>query len=150
MKRRSSKWEVLPLVQTLLRVGCGAALILASVDKLGDPAKFLKVIENYHGLPGDLLPLFAVVLPWLEFFTGSFLALGYQRRGSALIFCFLMGVYALALTWNLVNGVEMNCGCFAMDSTEKLTGWTVLRDLAFFTGGWIVLCADRTYAALKD
>jgi len=76
--------------------------------------------------------------------------LGYHWRGASLMFCLLMGVYTLALAWNLANGTEMNCGCFSMDSTEKLTGWTVARDLAFFIGGWIVLCAQRTYAAIKD
>ncbi len=150
MKRSSSKKNWLPLVQTLLRVGCGVVLILAAVDKIGDPAKFLKVVENYHGLPADLMPLIAVVIPWMEFFTGVALALGYKRRGAAFLFCLMMGTYSLALAWNLANGVEMNCGCFSMDSTEKLTVWTVLRDLGFFLGGWIVLCAERTYAAITD
>ena len=150
MKKTKTSFEWLMAVQTLLRVACGIILIVASMDKLGDPSKFLKVIENYQGLPSDLLPLAAVVLPWMELFTGLSLALGYRRRGAALLFCLLMGVYTLALTWNLIQGTEMNCGCFSMDATEKLTIWTVLRDFFFFVGGWIVLCANKTYAALTD
>lgn len=135
------------IVQTLLRVVCGTLLIYASLDKLSDAAKFLKVIENYHVLPGDLLPLAAVVLPWLEFFTGLCLAVGWKWRGSAFVFCALMGIYTLALAWNLAQGAEMNCGCFAMDKMEKLTGWTVLRDTVFLSMGLIVLSAKQTYAA---
>jgi hypothetical protein len=78
------------------------------------------------------------------------LAVGYKRRGAALLFCLLMGIYTLALAWNLINGTEMNCGCFSMDSKEKLTVWTVARDLALFLGGWIVLCAKKTYASLSE
>lgn len=150
MRRSSSKPEWRVLFQTFLRVGCGVILILAAVDKIGDPAKFLKVVENYRGLPGDLMPLIAVVIPWLEFFVGAALALGYKRRGAALVFCLMMGIYSLALARNLANGVEMNCGCFSMDSSEKLTVWTVLRDLGLFFGGWMVFCAERTLAALTD
>src|SRR6202021_144159 len=116
LRTSSPKLTVGLMLQTLLRVACGTLLIYASLDKLGDAAKFLKVIENYHVLPRDLLPLAAVVMPWLEFFTGVCLALGFKWRGAAFLFCFLMGIYTLALAWNFSQGVEMNCGCFAMDS----------------------------------
>jgi uncharacterized membrane protein YphA (DoxX/SURF4 family) len=148
MRTSSPKLSMGLMLQTLLRVACGTLLIYASLDKLGDAAKFLKVIENYHVLPRDLLPLAAVVMPWLEFFTGVCLALGFKWRGAAFLFCFLMGIYTLALAWNFSQGVEMNCGCFAMDATEKLTGWTVLRDMIFLSLGLIVLCAKQTYAAI--
>jgi uncharacterized membrane protein YphA (DoxX/SURF4 family) len=155
MKRSNSKkptmtsaFEPTLVVQTLLRVICGGLLVYASLDKLGDAAKFLKVIENYHVLPAELLPLAAVVIPWLEFFTGLSLATGYKWRGSALLFCLLMGIYTLALGWNLAHGTEMNCGCFSMDAQEKLTGWTVLRDSVFLAMGLFVLTAERTYASL--
>jgi uncharacterized membrane protein YphA (DoxX/SURF4 family) len=149
MKTKSPQWNTVLILQSLFRAACGILLIYASSDKLGDPGKFLKIIENYHVLPADLLPLAAVVIPWLEFFTGLCLAVGFQWRGAALLFCALMGIYTLALAWNLAQGTEMNCGCFAMDATEKLTGWTVLRDLMFFLAGLFVLNAKQTYAALK-
>jgi uncharacterized membrane protein YphA (DoxX/SURF4 family) len=148
MKASSQKPNIGLILQTLLRMICGTILIYASLDKLGDAAKFLKVIENYHVLPGDLLPLAAVVIPWLEFFTGVCLAVGFKWRGAAFLFCALMTVYTLALGWNLAQGSEMNCGCFAMDSTEKLTGWTVLRDALFLGMGFVVLNAKQTYAAI--
>ena len=148
MKTSSQKWNKVLILQTFLRIACGVLLIYSSSDKLGDPSKFLKIIENYHVLPVDLLPLAAVVIPWLEFFTGLCLAMGFQSRGAAFLFCALMGIYTLALAWNLAQGTEMNCGCFAMDATEKLTGWTVLRDLVFFLAGFFVLSAKQTYAAL--
>jgi len=131
---------------TFLRLVCGLILIYASQDKLGNADKFTGILEEYHILPHTLLPLAAVVVPWLEFFTGVCLVLGYKWRGAALLFCTLMSVYALSLGWNLAHGVEMNCGCFSMESTEKTTWWSVLRDLGFFLMGALVLVSPDTYA----
>ena len=147
---KTSRWNGFLILQTFLRVGCGLILVYASLDKLGDPTKFLKVIENYHVPPAELLPLAAVVIPWLEFFTGVCLAVGFKWRGAAFIYCALMGFYILALSWNLSQGAEMNCGCFSMDSVEKLTGWTVLRDVVFLGMGLVVLSANQTYAAFDN
>jgi len=138
--------DPLTLATTLIRVVCGCLLVLASYDKLGDAAHFAKAVENYRVLPAALVPLAAVVLPWLEFFAGLCLALGWRHRAAAWILCLLMAAYSLSLSVNLLRGVEMNCSCFSKDSLEKVTGWTVLRDLFLLGLGWIVLTA-RTHAA---
>lgn len=138
------------LVGTLARLAAGLILIVASLDKLDGAEKFSKMVENYHALPADLVPLAAVVIPWLEFFTGLCLALGYRARGAALVFSLLMAVYTVALSANLLEGVDMNCGCFSMESTEKISGWTVARDLGFLTLGLIALWVPRTYAAMDS
>jgi uncharacterized membrane protein YphA (DoxX/SURF4 family) len=135
---------------TLLRVACGIVVLVASQDKLGDAAKFTHVVEGYHILPLSLVPLAAVVIPWLEFFTGVCLVLGLQWRGAALVFCALMAVYTFSLSWNLLHGVEMNCGCFSMDSTEKTTWWTVVRDLVFLVMGLGALLAPSNFAQLDS
>ncbi|HEY5040020.1 MAG TPA: MauE/DoxX family redox-associated membrane protein [bacterium] len=144
---KNISWRI--LLATTFRVLCGAILVYASQDKLGDPEKFSKVVENYHVLPMSLIPLTAVVIPWLEFFTGICLMVGFRWRGAAFLFCALMGFYSLSLSWNLFHGVEMNCGCFSMDSTDKITWLTVSRDILFLGMGFIVLTADKTYASFE-
>jgi uncharacterized membrane protein YphA (DoxX/SURF4 family) len=147
-KNRNEDWK--KIVFTLSRLASGGLLLYASLDKLGDPDKFSKMIENYHLLPMSLVPLAAVVIPWLEFFTGLFLAVGFKWRGAALLYCGLMTVYSFSLAWNLLNGVEMNCGCFSMDSTEKISWLTVGRDLGFLAMGLLTLFASATYAAFDS
>jgi len=137
-------------IAAFLRIACGLILVWASQDKLGNAEKFSRVVENYHVLPFLMIPLAAVVIPWLEFFTGMGLALGLRWRGAALMFCLLMAIYTISLSWNLLHGVEMNCGCFSMDSTEKITSWTVLRDGCFLTMGIFVLAREKTFAAIED
>ena len=143
-KNGDANWKKIAF--TFSRLASGSILLYASLDKLGDPDKFSKMIENYHLLPMSLVPLAAVVIPWLEFFTGLFLAVGFKWRGAALLYCGLMAVYSFSLTWNLLNGVEMNCGCFSMDSTEKISWLTVGRDLGFLVLGLLALFAPATYA----
>ena len=142
----SIDWQT--VIAFLLRLACGGVFLYASQDKLGEAAKFMGILKEYHILPAALIPLAAVVIPWLEFLTGACLVAGFQWRGAALLFCALMGIYSLALGWNLLHGVEMNCGCFSMDSTEKITWFSVLRDVGFFAMGFIVLTSPRTYFSL--
>ena len=149
--RYGLKGKGIDTIATLLRVACGLLLLFASFDKVLDPAQFAKMIKTcYDILPAALVPLAAVVIPWLELFTGACLILGFRWRGAALVFCFLMALYSLTIVWDLFNGVDCNCGCFKMDSQEKMTWWTVLRDTGFLAVGSLVLTSDRTLAALED
>jgi putative oxidoreductase len=134
---------------TVLRMACGLLLTAASLDKVGDALVFSRIIkECYNVLPDPLIPLAAVIIPWFEFFTGLCLITGTKWRGAALVFTGLMLVYALTISWDLLHGIDCNCGCFKMDSKEKMTWWTVLRDAGFFGMGLIVLVSPDTYAAL--
>jgi uncharacterized membrane protein YphA (DoxX/SURF4 family) len=134
---------------TLLRVACGFLLAGASLDKLGDAAGFSNFMkECYSFTPDTLRPLGAVVIPWLEFFTGLCLIFGIRWRPAALIFCGLMAVYSIAISWDVLHGIDCTCGCFNTASEEKMTAWSVLRDLLFFGMGWIVLVSRRAYAAM--
>ncbi len=139
------------ILATILRVACGFLLVFASFDKILDPAQFSKMMVTcYDILPAALVPLASVVIPWLEFFTGVCLIAGFKWRGAALLFCGLMALYSGLIVWDLFHGIDCNCGCFKMDSTEKMTWWTVLRDTGFFTVGSIVLISPRTSAALDE
>ena len=136
---------------TLLRISCGFLLAGASLDKLGDPSGFLGLIkECYSLIPFSLQPLMAVVIPWLEFFTGLCLIFGFRWRGAALIFCGLMAVYTLAISWDVFHGIDCSCGCFSKDTHEKMSGWTVLRDLLFWGIGYIALVSRRTFLTLDN
>jgi uncharacterized membrane protein YphA (DoxX/SURF4 family) len=136
---------------TLLRIACGLLLFSASLDKIGDPVSFSDLIkECYKFLPALLVPLAAVVIPWLEFFAGLCLISGFRWRGAAFIFCGLMAVYSIAISWDVLHGIDCSCGCFDKNSTEKMTWWTVLRDVEFLGMGLIVLGSSRTYAALDN
>ncbi|HJT25015.1 MAG TPA: MauE/DoxX family redox-associated membrane protein [bacterium] len=144
-----TRWDGEAATTTLLRISCGFLLAGASLDKLGDAGGFLGLIkECYFFIPSSLQPLTAIVIPWLEFFTGLCLIFGFRWRSAAFVFCVLMGVYTLAIAWDVLHGIDCSCGCFSKNTAEKMSGWTVLRDLFFLGVGFIVLVSRRTFAAL--
>lgn len=132
-------------IPTLLRIICGLILVYASLDKIGHAATLMHIIEAYQVLPVALVPLASVIIPWLEFFTGLLLCLGVYWRGALLIFCTLMIVYIFALASDLIRGIELNCGCFSIRSTDMISWWTVLRDLGFLGLGLFTLKSPKTY-----
>lgn len=135
---------------TLARVLCGFIFVYASLDKLGEPVLFAKIVTAYQILPKELVPLASVVIPWLEFFTGLSLIFGYRWKGAALVYCGLMTGYTFGLGINLLRGVAMSCGCFSMLDSEPVSWWTVSRDLAMLLPGLWVLFTEKTRLALSD
>jgi uncharacterized membrane protein YphA (DoxX/SURF4 family) len=132
-------------LMTFFRVFCGFLLVYSTRDKLLDTAHFITEVDDYHFLPAQLVPLAAVVIPWIEFFAGAALMLGIGWRGGAVIFCGLMVIYSDAISWAFVRGLEIGCGCGLADPAEKITWLTVVRDLLFLTLGLAVLFAPSTY-----
>lgn len=144
----NASWR--PWTHTFARVFCGFVFVYASLDKLGEATLFAKLVNAYHILPATLVPLAAVVIPWVEFFTGLSLIAGYRWRGSALVYCALMLGYTGGLSINMIRGVEMMCGCFSLMDAQPVTWWTVGRDLVLLAPGLFVLFTDKTRLALSN
>ena len=124
----------------LVRLILGIVFIYASLDKIVYPAQFARIIYNYHLLPGDLINLWAVVLPWTEFFCGLFLILGVYKDGAATILTGLMAVFIVAIAINLFRGVDLECGCFSVSSKAKSGALNLIyRDLVYLALGLYLL-----------
>jgi len=136
-------------ILTAARWFCGAVFLYASRDKLGAAESFMHFVEGYALLPHPLVPLVAVTVPWLEFFTGAGLLLGFRWRGAALVYAGLLSAYTVAIGLNLALGIPTTCGCFS-DVGDPATWLTVLRDLALLAPGLWVLSSAQTRAALED
>jgi uncharacterized membrane protein YphA (DoxX/SURF4 family) len=99
-------------------------MIYFGLQKVGDPAAFLKAIHGYDslaGLPPLLLNTIASWVPILEITGGVCLALGILRRGSALMLSLMLvgftaAVIAQALAIQANTGQDFcdlafDCGC---------------------------------------
>jgi uncharacterized membrane protein YphA (DoxX/SURF4 family) len=136
--------------QTLARVFCGFVFVYASLDKLGESVLFAKIIAAYQILPKEMIPLASVVIPWLEFFTGLSLILGFRWRGASLVYCGLMVSYTFGLGINLLRGIAMSCGCFSMLDSAPVSWWTVSRDVLLVIPGIFVLFHEDTRLSLSS
>ena len=108
----------------------GLVFVAASLYKIASPAEFARIVDNYRILPGIMVNLAAVVMPWLELFAGALLLLGRSRASSSAILLFLIMCFILAVGFNMARGLEFDCGCFGGGHVPP---WRILlRDTGLF------------------
>ena len=98
----------------------GGVFVYASIDKILYPAAFAEAVYHYQILPGELINLAAVILPWLELMLGGFLIVGIWLPGSVFISTVLLIGFFGALLFNLSRGLDIDCGCFS--TSQEATG----------------------------
>ena len=113
-----------------LRLLMGAVFVAASYDKLLYPSVFAAKAAEYKIIPELLLPLTAVVLPWLELVCGFLLILDIFTRSAALILTVTLAGFILGMGYDLSSGLVHDCGCFGF-LEESIGAGTIIRDLIF-------------------
>lgn len=84
----------------------------AGVHKLVDLQRFGGVMADYAIGPAPLVRLLRELIPALEIVAAAFLASGAMARDGARIAAVLLGLYAGAMTINLLRSrSEIDCGC---------------------------------------
>jgi len=147
--RLSAKFVSHPASVALLRVALGAVFILASLDKIGNPEAFATNIANYRLLPYTVINGIAIVLPWLEVVTATFLVLGVWTRASTMIVWGLLLAFSIAISQALVRGLDISCGCFATNpDSERMSLWTLIWDLIWISWGILVWRFDHGHYSL--
>lgn len=120
-----------PIPAMLTRWILGGVFIYASVDKILNPLAFAEAVHNYQILPGGLINLTAILLPWIELLVGISLITGVWLQGSVALATGLMGVFFATLLFNVARGLDIHCGCFSTSvepGEEAPMVWYVLRD----------------------
>lgn len=108
------------------RLFVGVVFIYASYYKIIEPAAFAKSIWYYHLVPGSLINLMALILPWLELFAGVGLILGVFYRGSVIWVNVLLVVFIIALASTIARGIDIDCGCFKAAGSATAPAWSSL------------------------
>ncbi|MFA5904589.1 MAG: MauE/DoxX family redox-associated membrane protein [Desulfobacula sp.] len=128
----------------LARLVLGAVFIYASLDKILNPGAFAQAVFNYQVLPGELVNLTALILPWLELILGACLLSDRWMTGASSLTAVLMAVFMGLIFFNLARGLDISCGCFSTNPDEgPMDKLTLLRDSLFFI---LALClAGLTY-----
>jgi uncharacterized membrane protein YphA (DoxX/SURF4 family) len=120
----------------LLRLALGGIFIYASLDKIVHPHAFAEIIYNYRILPGELINIAAVFLPWLELLMGLLLISGRFMHGATSICALLLIAFWASLLFNMARGLDIQCGCFSTQSTDAAPMiWYVVRDTTFLAMG---------------
>ncbi|MBN2399119.1 MAG: DoxX family membrane protein [Candidatus Aminicenantes bacterium] len=131
-------------LQTLARLVLGGIFIHASLDKIGHPLEFAKIIGNYRILPEFLVTLPALVLPWVELLCGLLLIAGIWARSAAWLLSSLLLTFILALAVNAWRGIDISCGCFSTSAADTESAYVLIfRDLLILIPGLLIVFFKR-------
>ena len=126
----------------------GVVFVVAALPKIADPPAFAHMIYNYRMLPGPLVNGAGLFLPWFELLSGVALVLGLWRRTATAAIGGLLVVFIAAISFNLVRGNPIDCGCFdvaaAGRSVEERFAdmwWVIARD-----AGMLLLVVQSLWA----
>ena len=100
----------------LWRLPLGVVFVYAAWEKIMDPADFAATIYNYRLFPLPVIAPLAIALPWLEITAGLMVLAGVWKRAAALILGVLLVSFIAAVGFNLVRGLDFECGCFGSGS----------------------------------
>ena len=101
------------------------------------PEAFAIDIATYQFLPLVFINPLAIILPYVEFGTGVLLITGTKARAAALMVCGMMIMFMIALSYALIHGLSISCGCFASNAaagSDPISWLTMMRDSA-----WLLL-----------
>ncbi len=126
--------------QLVLRVVLGATFIYASFAKLFHPADFAKAILRYDMLPVYLVNLQAIIMPWVEFFTGILLIFGIFKKSTSLIASVSLVIFLVALISAYARGLDISCGCFSLEETSSKGDilFRIIQDFLMLAGTLIL------------
>lgn len=132
MKNKAWLW-------VLARLFIGAIFTYAGFTKLLDPIEnFRGAIAQYEVIPYSMVPMIAVILPWIEVIGGVMMITGYAPKVTASV------IGSLCLGFLLILGSSdtflskggHDCGCFGEGSLIHFTMYQIFAvDLLNF-----VLC----------
>ncbi|OPY88656.1 MAG: Methylamine utilization protein MauE [Smithella sp. PtaU1.Bin162] len=145
MKLRNFPGPVTPAVALVCRLTVAAVFLYAGCEKIIAPQEFATAIYNYRLLPDWAINVLAVTLPYLEVLLAVCLLVSIYVRGASFIAALLFLVFAIALTINLVRGLDISCGCFG-GLTGSISWFYLVRDVALMAISVFALFFDRGWS----
>lgn len=129
-----------------IRLYLAWVFITACMHKIAMPEAFAIDIATYQFLPLVFINPLAIVLPYVELGTGVLLVLGVKVRAAALMVCGMMVMFMIALSYALIHGLSISCGCFASNAaagSDPISWLTMLRDSAWLLLAVYVVVFDK-------
>jgi len=118
-------------VAVLMRVLIGAVFVFSGFSKLLLPyAEVVALVQQYQVLPGWLVSLTAMFLPWLEVASGTALLIGFCTTLAAVLIAGQLLSFSLLMVVVLVAGIPIeDCGCFGNLGLHETPLQVLIRDV---------------------
>lgn len=126
-----------------VRVILGSIFMLAGIAKVLDARSFLFTVQQLDLFPAPAILPAAIVVIACEICFGLALLVGFQTRISAGLLAALLLSFVSAITFAIVQGKAVDCGCFGSIASERLGVGVILRDILLIAGClWLIARND--------
>ena len=141
-----------PWLTIRVQIALGLFFVVAALPKLGDPPSFAHMIYNYRIIPGALVNLMALTMPWIELLAGLALILGIWKDAARTTIAALLLVFIVAISINLARNNAIDCGCFDVTAAGKTHDERIadMRFVVFRDLGMLLMCAQLWWAGRKE
>jgi uncharacterized membrane protein YphA (DoxX/SURF4 family) len=141
-----------PWLTIRVQLALGAIFVAAALPKLVDPPSFAHMIYNYRIVPGPLVNLMSLTMPWLELLCGLALILGIWPHTARTLIAAMLVTFILAISINLARGNAIDCGCFDVSAAGKTVDERLadMRFVIFRDLGMLLMTAQLWWAARAD
>ncbi|HVS29957.1 MAG TPA: MauE/DoxX family redox-associated membrane protein [Thermoanaerobaculia bacterium] len=143
------KFLTSPWLTIRVQLALGAIFVAAALPKIADPPSFAHMVYNYRVLPGGLVNITALLMPWVEIIAGMALIVGVWTRPARNLIAAMLVVFIVAIAFNLMRDNAIDCGCFDLSAAgrtheERLTDmrWVIIRDI-----GMLMMVAQLSLAS---
>tara|TARA_Y100001934_G_C12242879_1_gene721219 strand:+ start:84 stop:533 length:450 start_codon:yes stop_codon:yes gene_type:complete len=134
--------KIHPILIFIMRLLVGLVFIIASYDKIIDPAQFARDISNYHIIPFGLENLIAIILPWIELFLGLGIVIGIFIDGSSFLSGTLLVLFILLIFQAMLRGFNIECGCGLKEG--EMVGWSkIIENIILLGASYIIFFAKN-------
>jgi uncharacterized membrane protein YphA (DoxX/SURF4 family) len=133
-----------------VRLVLGFVFIYSGIEKISDLNSFAIAVTNYKMLPGYLVNLFAIFLPWIELSAGLLLLFGIAVKENAFIINSFLIVFIFAIGISIARGLNIDCGCFGTQSSSKVGFIKLVENLLLFLIGLPLIFFGSDYLSLKE
>ena len=137
-----TKKSILNIFTLIIRLFIGSYFIYVAVGKIIHPEAFWVSITNYQLLSKQAAGLVAIYLPWIELFSGLFLILGLNLRGSSIIVCGLLIIFIVAVGSALARGLDINCGCITQKA-QPVGFKKIIEELFMLSGILFIFFSEK-------
>src|SRR5438477_10312603 len=73
-----------------VQIALGVFFVAAALPKIADPPSFAHMVYNYRIVPGALINLMALTMPWIELLSGLALIIGIWKGTARTIIAALL------------------------------------------------------------
>jgi uncharacterized membrane protein YphA (DoxX/SURF4 family) len=145
------KWLAHPWLTIRVQLALGVFFVAAALPKIVDPPSFAHMIYNYRIVPGALINLMALAMPWVELLCGLALILGIWAATARSIVAAMLFIFIIAISVNLARGNAIDCGCFDPNPRPKSRAERLddMRFVIYRDSGMLLMIGQLWYASAK-